>query len=54
MLACRVAERLADRRHAEGDVQVLPHTLDEEVSVAELLRVAKVYALTAYTFCQEA
>jgi acetylornithine deacetylase/succinyl-diaminopimelate desuccinylase-like protein len=30
------------------------HTLDEEVSVAELLRVAKVYALTAYTFCQEA
>ena len=29
------------------------HTLDEQVPVAELLRVAKVYALTAYAFCQE-
>jgi len=28
------------------------HTLDEEVPVAELLRVAKVYALTAFDFCQ--
>ncbi len=28
------------------------HTLDEEVPVAELLRVAKVYALTAFYFCQ--
>ena len=28
------------------------HTLDEEVPVAELLRVAKVYALTAADFCQ--
>lgn len=28
------------------------HTLDEQVPVAELLRVAKVYALTAYNFCQ--
>ncbi len=28
------------------------HTLDEEVPVTELLRVAKVYALTAFDFCQ--
>ena len=28
------------------------HTLDEEVPVAELFRVAKVYALTAFDFCQ--
>ena len=29
------------------------HTLDEQVPVAELVRVAQVYALTAHAFCQE-
>ena len=35
-----------------GPCATVAHTLDEEVPVAELLRVAKVYALTAFDFCQ--
>ncbi len=34
-----------------GPCAVGAHTTDEEVSVAELVRVAKVYALTAQAFC---
>jgi len=36
-----------------GPCAVGAHTLDERVPVAELVRVAKVYALTAHKFCQE-
>ena len=36
-----------------GPCAVGAHTLDERVPIAELVRVANVYALTAHKFCQE-